>query len=47
LFVCSIIIQMTLTILKAEDRLQIMELASRYNKSLDHRDIDEWLENID
>jgi hypothetical protein len=32
------------TTLKAEDRLQIMELSSRYNKILDHRYIDGWLE---
>jgi len=30
--------------LKAEDKLQIIELSSRYNKNLDHRDIDGWLE---
>jgi hypothetical protein len=30
--------------LKAEDKLQNMELSSRYNKTLDHRDIDGWLE---
>ena len=33
-----------LTTLKAEDKLQIIELSSRYNKTLDHRDIDRWLE---
>jgi 3-phenylpropionate/cinnamic acid dioxygenase small subunit len=32
------------TTLKAEDKLQIIELSSRYNKTLDHRDIDGWLE---
>jgi hypothetical protein len=31
------------TTLKAEDKLQIMELSSRYNRTLDHRDIDGWL----
>ncbi|MDQ4012589.1 MAG: nuclear transport factor 2 family protein [Thermoproteota archaeon] len=30
--------------LKAEDKLQIIELSSRYNKTLDHRDVDGWLE---
>ncbi|HKG88238.1 MAG TPA: nuclear transport factor 2 family protein [Nitrososphaeraceae archaeon] len=30
--------------LKAEDKLQIIELSSRYDKTLDHRDIDGWLE---
>ena len=33
-----------LTTLKAEDKLQIIELSSRYNRTLDHRDIDRWLE---
>jgi 3-phenylpropionate/cinnamic acid dioxygenase small subunit len=32
------------TILKAEDKLEIIELSSSYNKSLDHRDVDGWLE---
>jgi 3-phenylpropionate/cinnamic acid dioxygenase small subunit len=32
------------TTLKAEDKLQIIELSSSYNKTLDHRDIDGWLE---
>jgi 3-phenylpropionate/cinnamic acid dioxygenase small subunit len=30
--------------LKAEDKLEIIELSFRYNKTLDHRDIDGWLE---
>jgi len=30
--------------LKAEDKLQIIELSSHYSKNLDHRDIDGWLE---
>jgi hypothetical protein len=32
------------TILKAEDKLEIIELSSSYNKSLDHRDVNGWLE---
>jgi hypothetical protein len=31
--------------LKAEDKLQIIELSSRYNKTLDRRDIDGWHHN--
>jgi hypothetical protein len=32
------------TSLKAEDKLDIIELSYRDNKSLDHRDVDGWLE---
>jgi hypothetical protein len=32
------------TILRAEDKLEIIELSSIYNKSLDHRDVNGWLE---
>lgn len=32
------------TTLKAEDKLQIIELSSCYNNTLDHRDVDGWLE---
>jgi hypothetical protein len=31
------------TKLRAEDKLEIIELSSGYNKSLDHRDVDGWL----
>jgi hypothetical protein len=32
------------TILRADDKLEIIELSSSYNKSLDHRDVNGWLE---